>query len=165
MTYLTRVYIDVFQAGKDPTVDPTINQVNSIDSLKFLTKAELVEQIVRPIEEGDIVDSNWTALLKTEPVSAEDAAFREWLNNFPTDRRFSPAALRYAAAIFTEGEGLEAVEPLVTLHNNIPLPQFEAFLSRVAEANDVHDLLDVPDINLMSDSTPSPNYSRVSIEF
>lgn len=33
------------------------------------------------------------------------------------------SALRYAAAIFTEGEGHEAVEPLVTLHNNIPLPQ------------------------------------------
>ena len=33
------------------------------------------------------------------------------------------AALRYAAAIFTEGDGHEAVEPLVTLHNNIPLHQ------------------------------------------
>ena len=33
------------------------------------------------------------------------------------------SALRYAAAIFTEGDGREAVEPLVTLHNNIPLHQ------------------------------------------
>ena len=41
--------------------------------------------------QGDLVDANWTALLRTQPCSPEDAAFREWLNSFPKERRFSPA--------------------------------------------------------------------------
>ena len=69
------------------------------------------------------IDSNLSAIVNTQPVSQEDAAFREWLCSFPEDRKFSPAALRYAAAIFSDAEGHEAVEPLVTLHNSIPLGQ------------------------------------------
>ena len=30
---------------------PPVQEVESLDSMKFLTKAELVEQIVRPLEE------------------------------------------------------------------------------------------------------------------
>ena len=30
---------------------PSVREVESLDSMKFLTKAELVEQIVRPLEE------------------------------------------------------------------------------------------------------------------
>ncbi|KAL5257711.1 hypothetical protein ACHWQZ_G012583 [Mnemiopsis leidyi] len=149
--------LPVFPEGMEDVI-PSVQEVESLDSMKFLTKAELVEQIVRPLEEGDLVDANWTALLRTQPCSPEDAAFREWLNSFPKERRFSPAALRYAAAIFTEGDGHEAVEPLVTLHNNIPLHQMEAFLQKIADANDVTDLMDCEQSDIyFFDPTPSPS--------
>jgi len=124
------------------------------DSIKYLTKAELVEQMVRPIEEGELVDWKPSAL-EAKTMAPEDAAFREWLCSGPEDRRSSVAALRYAAAIFSDCEGHEALEPLVTLHNNIPLGRMEEFLEKIAQARDVTDLLDVPTCD---DTTPSPSF-------
>jgi len=111
--------------------------------------------MVRPIEEGELVDWKPSAL-EAKTMAPEDAAFREWLCSGPEDRRSSVAALRYAAAIFSDCEGHEALEPLVTLHNNIPLGRMEGFLEKIAQARDVTDLLDVP--SCCDDNTPSPSF-------
>ena len=50
------------------------------------------------------MDANWTALLRTQPCSPEDAAFREWLNSFPKERRFSPAGQFWLLAVLVAGE-------------------------------------------------------------
>ena len=61
-------------------------------SVQTLRRNELVEDDKTLTSlQGDLVDANWTALLRTQPCSPEDAAFREWLNSFPKERRFSPA--------------------------------------------------------------------------
>ena len=43
-------YICVSFQGMEDVI-PSVQEVESLDSMKFLTKAELVEQIVRPLEE------------------------------------------------------------------------------------------------------------------
>ena len=61
----------------------------SVQTLRF--NVLVVDDTTLTALQGDLVDANWTALLRTQPCSPEDAAFREWLNSFPKERRFSPA--------------------------------------------------------------------------
>ena len=56
---------------------PTIQEINSLESIKFLTKAELVEQIVRPLEEVCVFSIFMCVLRYDEVINIRFSAKRQ----------------------------------------------------------------------------------------